>query len=124
MTPTVLLYNFTGPRWAPLFALCDAQGVRAVRVPAGEQGKTIGALLGLPMPPRAQAGPGTVPGELMVLSGFSSKALDAFLDAFPAAGVPAVPMKAVTTAQNLAWTGVELYGELWKERRAAGAVDR
>ncbi len=120
MTPTVLLYNFTGPRWAALFALCAAQGVRAVPVPAGEQGKTLGALLGLPMPPRPQTGPGTVPGELMVLSGFSSGTLDAFLDAFPAAGVPPIPMKAVTTARNLAWSGVELYGELWKERRAAG----
>lgn len=122
MAPTVLLYNFTGPRWTPLFDLCAGQGVRAVRVPAGEQGKAIGALLGLPMPPRDQTGPGTVPGELMVLSGFSDKALDAFLDAFPAAGVPPIPLKAVTTARNLSWTGVELYGELWKERRAAGAA--
>ncbi len=120
MAPTVLLYNFTGPRWAPLFDLCAAQGVRTVRVAPGEQGKAIGALLGLPMPPRAQTGPGTVPGELMVLSGFSSRTLDAFLDAFPAAGVPGIPMKAVTTARNLAWSGVELYGELWKERQAAG----
>lgn len=120
MTPTVLLYNFTSPRWAALFDLCAAQGVRAVPVAPEEQGKAIGALLGLPVPPRPQTGPGTVPGELMVLSGFSAKALDAFLDAFPAAGVPAIPMKAVTTAQNLAWSGVELYGELWKERRAAG----
>ncbi len=120
MTPTVLLYNFTSSRWAALFDLCAKQGVRTVRVPAGEQGKAIGALLGLPVPPRPQTGPGTVPGELMVLSGFSSRTLDAFLDAFPAAGVPSVPMKAVTTAQNLAWSGVELYGELWKERQAAG----
>ncbi len=119
MTPTVLLYNFTASRWAPLFDLCAAQGIRAVRVAPGEQGKAIGALLGLPLPPRPQTGPGTVPGELMVLSGFSSKTLDAFLDAFPTAGVPPIPMKAVTTARNLAWSGVELYGELWKERRAA-----
>ena len=116
MTPTVLLYNFTAPRWAALFALCAAQGVRAVQVAPEEQGKAIGALLGLPVPPRPQTGPGTVPGELMVLSGFSSKTLDAF----PAAGVPGIPVKAVTTAQNLAWSGVELYGELWKERRASG----
>ncbi len=120
MTPTVLLYNFTSPRWSALFDLCAAQGVRAVRVAPGEQGKAIGALLGLPMPTRPQSGPGTVPGELMVLSGFSSRTLDAFLDAFPAAGVPSIPMKAVTTAQNLTWSGVELYGELWKERQAAG----
>ncbi len=119
MTPTVLLYNFTSPRWEPLLDLCARQGVRAVRVPAGDQGKAIGALLGLPMPLRPQNGPGTVPGELMVLSGFSSKTLDAFLDAFPAAGVPSIPMKAVTTARNLTWSGVELYGELWKERQAA-----
>ncbi len=120
MTPTVLLYNFTSPRWAPLFDLCAAQGVRADPVVPGEQGRAIGALLGLPMPSRPQSGPGTVPGELMVLSGFSAKTLDAFLDTFPAAGVPSIPMKAVTTAQNLAWSGVELYGELWKERQAAG----
>ncbi len=119
MTPTVLLYNFTSPRWAALFDLCAAQNIRAVPVPPGEQGRAIGALLGLPVPSRPQTGPGTVPGELMVLSGFSAKTLDAFLDAFPAAGVPPIPMKAVTTARNLTWSGVELYGELWKERQAA-----
>lgn len=116
MAATVLLYNLPGPKAGPLRTLCARQGVRAVEVSPADQGKSIGALLGLPLP--ARPGPGTVPGELLVLSGFTAQALDAFLDGFGPAGVGPIPLKAVVTPHNLAWTGVELYLELLKERRA------
>ena len=116
MAATVLLYNLPSPKAGPLLALCARQGVQAVEVPPADQGKPIGALLGLPLPSRP--GPGTVPGELMVLSGFTAPGLDAFLDGFGPAGVGPIPLKAVVTPHNLAWTGVELYLELLKEREA------
>lgn len=121
MAATVLLYNVAGAKAKALGELCAAQGVRGVSVPPAQQGKTIGALLGLPLP-AAQVGEraGTVPGEMLVLSGFTAHALDAFLDGFAAAGVPPIPLKAVVTAHNLAWTGVQLYLELLKERRGQG----
>lgn len=116
MAAAVLLYNLPAPKANKLRALCVRQGVQTLFVPPRDQGKTIGQLLGLPIP--AKPGPGTVPGELMVLSGFTSQALDDFLDGFGPAGVGPIPMKAVVTPHNLAWTGVELYLELVKERRA------
>lgn len=115
MASTVLFYNLPAPRADKLRALCAQQGVTARAVPPAEQGKTIGALLGLPIP--ARPGPGTVPGELLVLSGFTAQGLDELLDALVPAGVGPIPMKAVVTAHNLAWTGVELYLELDRERR-------
>lgn len=119
MAPIVLAYNLPGPVHQSLGRLCDGQGVSLRRVADVDQGKTIGALLGLPLP-AVQMGnrPGTVPGEMLVLSGFSAGALDALLDGFGDAGVPPIPLKAVVTAQNLAWTGVELYAQLDRERRA------
>lgn len=114
MAATVLLYNLPAPKADKLQALCTNQSVRAIFVPPWDQGQTIGQLLGLPIP--AKPGPGTVPGELMVLSGFTSQGLDNFLDALVPAGVGSIPMKAVVTPHNLAWTGVELYLELDRER--------
>ena len=116
MAATVLLYNLPAPKADRLQALCDKQGVRAVFVPPQDQGRTIGQLLGLPIP--AKDGPGTVPGELMVLSGFTSEGLDSLLDSLVPAGVGPIPMKAVVTPHNLVWTGVELYLELDRERRS------
>lgn len=118
MPATVLLYNFSAAKAEPLRALCARQGIRAVEVPAVDQGKPIAALLGLPAPDKD--GPGVVPGELLVLSGFTAPGLDRFLDAFPAAAVPPIPFKAMVTPTNLAWTGAELYLELCRERRAMG----
>lgn len=120
MAPVVLAYNLPSPAHQALGRLCDGQGVSLRRVADVDQGKTIGALLGLPLP-AVQVGnrPGTVPGEMLVLSGFGAGALDALLDGFSSAGVPPIPLKAVVTAQNLAWTGVELYAQLDRERRTA-----
>lgn len=119
MAATVLLYNLAAPKAEKLQALCARQGVRAVTVPPQDQGRTIGQLLGLPVPAKnGPGGPGTVPGEMLVLSGFTPQALDQLLDSLVPAGVGSIPLKAVVTAHNLAWTGVELYLELVKERRA------
>lgn len=121
MAATVLCYNITGKKGAELRALCAAQGVRAGTVSPEDQGKTIGALLGLPLP-AAQVGnrAGTVPGEMLVLSGFTAAALDAFLDGLAAAGVGPIPLKAVVTAHNITWTGVELYAQLCRELEGRG----
>lgn len=121
MPATVLAYNLPTGTQCALERLCRQQGITLQAVSDLDQGKTVGALLGLPLP-AAQIGnrPGTVPGEMLVLSAFTSQALEEFLNGFPAAGVPPIPLKAVVTAHNLTWTGVELYAELDKERRAAG----
>lgn len=121
MSATVLAYNLPTQTQCALERLCRQQGVTLQAVSSADQGKTVGALLGLPLP-AVQVGnrPGAVPGEMLVLSAFTEAALEEFLNGFAGAGVPAIPLKAVVTAHNLAWTGVELYLELDRERRAAG----
>lgn len=121
MSATVLAYNLPTQTQCALERLCRQQGIALQCVPDADQGKTVGALLGLPLP-AVQLGsrPGTVPGQMLVLSAFTSQALEEFLNGFAGAGVPPIPLKAVVTAHNLTWTGVELYAELDKERRAVG----
>ncbi len=121
MPATALLYNLAPAKEKALLALCGAQGVQGRAVDPADQGRTIGDLLGLPIP-AAQAGAlaGFVPGEMLVLSGFTAPALDAFLGGFAAAGVPPIPLKAVVTAYNLAWTAPQLYQELSREHQAMG----
>ena len=119
--PAALLYNLAPAKEKALLALCDAQGVQGRAVAPADQGRTLGDLLGLPVP-AAPAGQTTelVPGEMLVLSGFDGPALDAFLGGFAAAGVPPIPLKAVVTAYNLAWTAPQLYRELSREHQALG----
>ncbi len=121
MAATALLYQFDPAKADRLLALCAAQGIQGRVVAPEEQGQTLGALLGIPLP-AAQVGTraGTVPGEMLVLSGFTAPALDAFLGGFAAAGVGRVPLKAVVTAHNLTWTGPDLYVQLYREHQAMG----
>lgn len=121
MSATVLAYNLPTETQCALDRLCRQQGITLQAVPAIDQGKTVGALLGLPLP-AAQIGnrPGTVPGQMLVMSAFTGGTLEEFLNGFASAGVPPIPLKAVVTAHNLTWTGVELYAELDKEHRAVG----
>ena len=120
--PAALLYNLAPAKEKALLALCDAQGVQGRAVAPADQGRALGDLLGLPVPatPAESTPAELVPGEMLVLSGFDGPALDAFLGGFAAAGVPPIPLKAVVTAYNLAWTAPQLYRELSREHQALG----
>lgn len=118
MSPTVLCYALSDARFAAIAALCRAQGCTPRRVAETEYARPLGALLGFPAGSRS--GSGAVLEEMLVLCGFSPDALDEFLAAFAAQGVPRVALKAVLTPSNAGWSGGELYTELLRERQAMG----
>ena len=118
MKATVLAYGFSDGEAKVLRMVCGQMDARLRRVGPEEAGQPIGAFFGLA--PRTENAPaGEIPGRMLVLAGFASRQMDAFLSALRTARAPA-SLKAVLTEHNAAWTGPALYGELEKERAAMG----
>lgn len=59
-----------------------------------------------------------LPEPMLVFANFPRAMLEVFLDALRASEVRKVPLKAVVTATNAAWTAEVLYRELCRERSA------
>lgn len=55
------------------------------------------------------------PLEMIVFSGIDSAQIDTFLADYKQTGAQPVPLKAITTPQNIFWTVEALFKELWKE---------
>lgn len=67
----------------------------------------------------------TIPEEMLVMHGFTSRRIDELLAAFRKAGVSKVELKAVVTETNVGWTFYHLYEEIKKEheRMMKGEAD-
>lgn len=113
---TALAWNV--PEGGGLEKVCAGAGVRLRVVEEQDLGRTVAGLCGLP-----GAGEGAEPvgpadaTPALVLWGLGRKELDAFLDRLRAAGVR-IPLKAVVTDTNRAWTFAALLEELHAEHRA------
>ena len=106
--PTALAWNVTAPG---LETVCAAAGVRLRTVEPGELGRTVGELCGLPGAPKGRG-----EGAAEDVPALDRKALDDFLDRLRQAQV-SIPLKAVVTDTNRAWTFDSLLKELAAERR-------
>ncbi len=119
-TELVLLYNFNEPeraRKVKSALLC--MKVRAKVVPPEAFRQPVGALAGLLQPAESvPAEPGGFDEEMLVLCRFSNKRIDELLTRLRKAGVGHIPYKAVLTATNAGWSGVQLYEELQREHQA------
>ena len=114
--PTALAWALED-RAAELEKVCAAAGVRLRAVKRGQASCTVAALCGLPGPEESAAdAPAPADTPALVLFGLDKKGLDDFLDRLKGAGV-AVPLKAVVTPTNRAWTFARLLEELAAERR-------
>ena len=116
--PLVLSYNLPPEREGRLRTLCAIEKVRLRPVKPEEYGKPVGALAGLlPDTGLPQA---AIPfqEEMLVLCGFSERALDAFLRGFRKSGMAPVALKAVLTPSNAAWNSTQLCAELRQEHAA------
>ena len=114
----VLVYNVTDPKKLLAIRLTLARLGAAVReVEAQELTAPIGWLLGYPG--YAPGMPGAVEPfreEMLVMDGLRGPTLSRFLDELRQHGA-AVPLKAVVTEHNLAWSSLQLYRELSREHR-------
>lgn len=105
------------PEGSGLEKVCAEAGVKLRVVEEEDLGRTVGALCGLPGAGEGAAPAAADPTPALVLWGLDRKGLDAFLDGLKAAGVR-IPLKAIVTDTNRAWTFAALLEELHAEHRA------
>ena len=119
----VLLYNFTDSERRMAVKLClHRLGIGCVDVAPEEQGHPLGLLLGL-----AGFAPGTAATafteEMLVMHALSSAQFSGLLDALRRSRV-SVPLKAVVTDTNIAWSSERLHRELAAEHAAMSSKAR
>lgn len=95
-------------------------GIRIKNISPGQVTQKVGYLAGMD---GYQEQPVTEPlpildQEMLVMHQFSSRRIDALLQALRKAGVPRIALKAIVTESNCDWTFYELYEELKKEHEA------
>lgn len=117
MTPQVLIYNVTDPlRKKRLNMLLLGMKIRAKIIPADLYGQPIGTLAGLkdiPPVPLPEPLPGMTE-EMLVMCYFPEALLNRFLPALRKNGLR-IPLKAVLTPANAAWSSYQIYVELMRE---------
>ena len=113
----VLLYNFQDPARRMAVKLClHRQGLACRDVAPEEQGQPLGLLLGREgFAPGACAAPFRE--EMLVMHDLSRTQFSALLDALRRAGL-FIPLKAVVTETNIAWSSERLHRELAAEHAA------
>ena len=120
MERKLLLFGFDElPAVLAVAAAAGPFGAEAVPVARKDYNKPLAVLAGLdtaPGPMADYAG-GSLGGRMIVLCGLE-KQLDTLLPALSQAGAGPECLKAVLTPHNRGWSGVMLYAELQKERRA------
>lgn len=123
--PLLLSYNLRPGTAAGVQKICMDQGIRVREVAAAEYGKPIGLLAGIPMPISVlgEQGP-AFSDEMLVMCRLSPGQLDAFLKAMRENALPRIPLKAVLTPTNAAWTSVKLRTELAREHEAMQRYSR
>lgn len=115
----LLLFNMNEIKAALIGSLCGGMGIRPVKIYRQQYGEKIGALAGIPAfdLSGAPCQGADFSEEMMVMCFFEKETLDAFLDAYKAAGLPPIGLKAVLTPYNAAWSAEKLYRELKKEHQ-------
>ena len=118
-TKKLLIFNMDESKVSLIRTLCENLHIRLIKIYRPQYGETVGALAGIPIfrlsnqPYRGE----DFTQEMMVMCGFSSEELDAFLKSYRDAGIPPVWLKATVTPHNMNWTAAQLYRELSEEHR-------
>ncbi|MDO4286637.1 MAG: DUF3783 domain-containing protein [Eubacteriales bacterium] len=114
--PIVLVYRTPDLILNRLTPLLRNHGI-SVRVVRKEQYTVpLNVLLGIKQPGRALPGLGIELAEpMLIMHGFSSELVDVVLKLLRENSIR-IDLKAVTTPTNLAWTSLQVYAELRKER--------
>jgi len=113
--PTLLLFNIAPQKRAALQVIALRGGCRMQIVPPERFNATLEQILSGEMEEAAPAEAFT--DELLVMAGLNERQLDMALSELRRRRVY-IPLKAVLTPANAAWTPGELYAELCRERDA------
>ena len=120
----ILLYNLSGSdKLSRIRVALLRLGLSAREVRPEEYALPLGALAGLPTYEAAEPGEAeeAFTDEMLVMNGLRGARLDAFLDALRRSRAT-VPLKAVVTEHNAAWTSYRLRRELAAEHAALAGI--
>lgn len=113
--PLLLTYNLNADTAAALKRVCDGLRIRCRAVLPWEYALPVGALAGIPVAKVPAASPAPGFGDAMLVICFMlSDQLDGLLAEMRRAGI-SVPLKAVLTPTNVAWSSAQLHDELVRE---------
>ena len=123
---TVLLYNVPDEKSRKLRMLMVRMGMRFRVVDPSDYDKPVGVLAGIKDAtlenPEAEVQ--VFEDEMMVMRGFSSSRLDAFLQGMRKAGIERIDYKAIVTPTNMRWNSWQLYLEIKQEHEEMHAMDK
>ena len=119
MTPVILAFNIQPEKLGKLRLLCARIKARLRPVSPAKYALTLGELVAAPAAPGAPAAcESEFSDEMLLMAGLSGAQLNLFLQDFKRFGIAPIPLKAMLTATNSAWTPVQLHAELCAEREA------
>ena len=123
---TVLLYNVSDEKSRKLRMLMVRMGMRFRVVDPSDYDKPVGVLAGIKDAtlenPEAEVQ--VFEDEMMVMRGFSSSRLDAFLQGMRKAGIERIDYKAIVTPTNMRWNSWQLYLEIKQEHEEMHSMDK
>ena len=120
MKATLLTCNLSAQKEAPLRSLASQLDLQVRSVPPWQAGHTLAQLLFGVTDPRIPPTPAFA-GELLVIAGLPDQVTNLLLQELRRQQVD-IPLKAVLTETNSAWTLLQLHGELCRERDAFAAA--
>lgn len=114
----VLLYNMQPTDLRRLTPLLQRNGIVVRTIPKEQYAIPLNVLLGYKAPGKLLPSLGVELAEpMLVMHGFSSEQVDTVLALLRESSIR-VDLKAVTTPTNLAWTSLQVYAELRRERES------
>ena len=122
-TPSILAINIQPEKLGRLRFLCLRLGIGVQIVEQRAFGCAVGELVaGGAKPARGKWAPFT--DEMLVMAHFRPGMLDAFLGGFREMGIAPIPLKAMLTETNAAWTLERLHAALREEHEQMAAFRR
>lgn len=115
MGKTILAFEIKKEKKTPLEHLCADQGITIQHISPKAYNLQLSHITKGIAPAESQEKEAPFPMEMIVFSEFSKADLDSFLEEYRARGIEPIPLKAMTTPDNMKWTAKELFKELMQE---------
>ena len=116
--PLLLVYHLPAQKLTRLRVIAIRLNIRIHPVEPEAYLQPIGALCGVSEPFDALYDGADFPDEMLVMAHFPQSLVSGFLQAYRAAKLPPVPLKAVLTETNAGWNSLELHEQLLAEHEA------
>ena len=113
--PMILAFNLSADGMEALRGVCGALGLRAKAVPRESFSMPLGGMVGLQVTGAVNAVTQGFDDPMLVMCGLDEHTLDTFLRVMRYSAVPPIPLKAILTPTNAAWSALTLHEELCRE---------